>query len=434
METKRQSKTLYRLDESGRVSLCLHQGQSDAWRSDARFTAMIAGTQGGKTSFGPWWLYREIQRLGAGDYLAVTANYKLYKLKFLPALREVLEYVLGCGRYWSSANVIELADPETGFWAKRADDPMWARVILLSSVAKGGLESATALAALLDEGGQDEFTLDAWLAILRRLSLSRGRALITTTPYNTGWLKRDFYDRWIAGDPDYRVIQFASDVNPVFPAEEMLRAERTMSAHQYRMFYLGEWATPPGLVYDCFDETYNLVQPHAPPPSAPHFVGVDFGGANTAKCYAYEDTKTGVLTVYRCDLTGGMSTAEHCADARRVLDGHNLVGSWGGSPSETQQRLDWIQSGLPVQPPGVADVESGIERVYAMIKTRRLKIASDQRGLLDEIGSYKRVLDANGQPTDEIADKRTYHRLDALRYLIVGHSQHSVQYGQSLWG
>ena len=36
------------------------------------------------------------------------------------------------------------------------------------------------------------------------------------------------------------------------------------------------------------------------------------------------------------------------------------------------------------------------------------------------VGTYRRKLDAQGEPTDEIADKRKYHRLDALRYAVVG--------------
>ena len=63
------------------------------------------------------------------------------------------------------------------------------RIVLRSANAEGGLESLTGKAAVLDECGQDDFTLEAWEAIQRRLSLSRGRVLGGTTPYNLGWLK-----------------------------------------------------------------------------------------------------------------------------------------------------------------------------------------------------------------------------------------------------
>src|SRR6476661_7239970 len=121
---------LWSLDD-GVLTLNLHPGQARAWRSARRIIAVLAGTQSGKTSYLPWWLWREIGRKGAGDYLAVTGSYDLFKLKFLPTMREVFEHILRCGRYWASDRILELADPATGkFRANRADDPMWGRIIL----------------------------------------------------------------------------------------------------------------------------------------------------------------------------------------------------------------------------------------------------------------------------------------------------------------
>jgi hypothetical protein len=88
----------------------------------------------------------------------------------------------------------------------------------------------------------------------------------------------------------------------------------------------------------------------------------------------------------------------------------------GGAPSETQQRMDWRQAGLNVQEPTIADVEGGIDRVTRLLKEDRLRVFRDCRGLIDELGRYSRKMDAEGNPTDEIQDKRHYHRLDALRY------------------
>jgi len=47
----------------------LHKGQAKAWRSQARYVAMIAGTGSGKSWFGPVWLYREIQKYPQGSFL-----------------------------------------------------------------------------------------------------------------------------------------------------------------------------------------------------------------------------------------------------------------------------------------------------------------------------------------------------------------------------
>ena len=229
-----------------------HAGQWRAWQSDKRFVVMLAGTQGGKTSFLPWWLAREIMRKGAGDYLAITTSYDLFKLKFLPEMRNVFEHTLRIGRWWAGNRIIELCDPEGRFLAKHADDTMWGRIILRSVQGKGALESATAKAAIFDEAGQDEATLEDWEAIIRRLSLAQGRCLIGTTLYNLGWLKSELYDPWIRGEADdVEIIQFASVLNPAFPVDEFERVQARMQDWRFQMFYLGQFAMPPSMIYGC---------------------------------------------------------------------------------------------------------------------------------------------------------------------------------------
>ncbi len=358
---------------TSRVRLFLHRGQLSAWRDPHRFTFMIAGTQSGKTSFGPWWLWREIRRRGPGDYLAVTSTYDLFKLKMLPEIRRVFEDILKIGRYWGSDRVLELCDPQSGrFWAKRASDPMWGRIILRSAQSEGGLESATALAAWLDEVGQDEFRLESWEAVLRRLSLSQGPVLATTTPYNLGWLKTEIYDRWIANDPDISVIQFDSTLNPLFPRAEFERARRVLPAWKFEMFYRGHFAKPPGLIYSDFDESVHLVKPFDLPAEWPRYVGIDFGAVNTALVWIAEDTARKAYYVYRESLEGGVTTREHARRALSYARAERVVGWYGGAPGETQQRLDWMAEGVPVTRPLVADVEAGIDRVISLLREKRL--------------------------------------------------------------
>jgi len=69
-------------------------------QSMARFVFMISGAQGGKTVSGPPWLFEEIKRRGPGDYLAVTSNYGLFKLKMLPSLMNYFDDILHIGKYW----------------------------------------------------------------------------------------------------------------------------------------------------------------------------------------------------------------------------------------------------------------------------------------------------------------------------------------------
>lgn len=405
----------------GRLVFDFHGPQLEAWDSRRRFIFMVMGTQSGKTSFGPWWLWREIQERGRGDYIAATASYDLFKLKMLPEVRNTFEHELEIGRYWSGDKVMEIRNPSTGqFEASRADDPMWGRIILRSAAAGGGLESLSGNAAWLDECGQDGFGVDSWYAVRRRLSLSRGRVLGTTTPYNLGWLKTEIMDRAARGDPSYHVIQAESTVNPAFSMEEFEDMRASMPAWKFDMFYRGLLSRPAGLIYGSYrDEAPpegHVVADFEIPPSWPRYVGSDFGAVNEAFLWIAHDPDKDVLYAYRESLEGGLTTGDHAAAALAYAERENVILWAGGSKSENQKRWDYAAAGIPMRDPVVSEVELGIDRVVALFKTRRLFVFESLRGLRSELGTYRRKLDAAGQPTPEIQDKAKFHRLDALRY------------------
>ena len=408
--------TLWRR-ECGRLVLTPHAGQWRAWQSDERFVFVIAGTQSGKTSFGPFWLWREMRRRGPGDYLAVTATYDLFKLKMLPALRELFEGELGAACWRAADRVLEVHP------GALCSAGAGARVLLRSAAAGGGLESATAKAAWLDECGQENFTIETWEAILRRLSLYRGRVLGTTTLYNLGWLKTEVYDRWARvgtptekpGDKAFDVIQFRSTENPLFSQAEYERAKESMPSYRFRMQYEGEFAKPAGMIYDCYEEGYHCIEPFAIPDSWPRTVGLDFGGANTCLIWIAYDSAGDRYIIYDESLSGNKSTAQHVAEANAKA--YRLQCRFvGGAKSETQQRLDWSQAGIPVLEPKISDVEAGIARGYQLFAQRKLFVFSTCRGFRDQIGRYVRKVDATGEPLEEIAQKAKFHYMDALRY------------------
>jgi hypothetical protein len=388
-----------------RGRLELHAGQTKAWRSDARFTFIIAGSQSGKTSFGPWWTQRKIQQRGAGDYLAVTATYDLFKLKMLPEMRHVFCDLIQGWEWVASDRLLYRPSDKS-------------RIILRSSNAPEGLESATAKAAWLDECGQDAFRLESWEAVQRRLALNQGDVLGTTTPYNLGWLKTQVYDRWTKGDPDYRVIQFKSIQNPSFPRAEYERAKRTLPAWKFAMFYDGQFSRPAGLIYSDFDENIHLVNRFDIPPEWPRYVGIDPGAVHTALIWLARDPDKNVFYVYRESLEGERTTAQHAQEARDLAKNENVVAWALGSRSEEQQRWDWRAAEIAAREPVIVDVEAGIDRVISLFKTGRLFVFRDLVGLRDELGTYSRKLDDAGQPTEAIKDKETFHRLDALRYAV----------------
>jgi hypothetical protein len=401
-------------DGSTRIRAQLHPGQAAAMRSQALTTLMLSGNQSGKTSCGPLWLEREIRRRGPGDYMAITSTYPLLSRKMLPEFLRLFEHTLHLGTWSKGDKIFTYHDGET-------------RVMFGSATNPESLESATAKGAWLDEVGQVQFRLESWEAIQRRLGLNRGRTLMTTTPYNRGFLKIEVYDRAVAGDPDYCVIQFPSTMNPAFPREEAARAERTLPGWKYRMFYLGLFDKPPGMIYGDFSDTYveqggHLV--HANTTPIPHwwprFIGLDFGGVNLAKIYLAMDPLSGVFYAYHETLGGGLTTERHVMDTVGDLAGSMLVGAWGGTKNEGAWRLEWTASGLMVMPPPVWDVEIGIDQVISMFKSHKLLIFDTLKRTREELGIYSRPVAADGTVLSGILDKSRFHLLDALRSVALG--------------
>lgn len=415
---------------TGEIDFRPHNGQWRAWNSRRRFIGVIAGTQSGKTAFGPHWLYREIQQRGPGDYLVVTPTFAILEKKALPEFKKVFDRWLKLGRYVSSP-VRRFEFSESGsrrtFGTYDADTPT--TVFFGYAEDPDSLESATVKAAWLDEAGQKKFKLGSWEAIQRRLAIHQGRALITTTPYDLGWLKQQVYDRWQDGDPDYDVVRFDSTENPVFPPEEFRRAKETLPAWKFNLFYRGIFTRPAGLIYDSFIDERVPAGHKCPrfeiPAQWPRYLGLDFGGVNTAGVFYAAEPGTRKLYLYRTYKAGGRRAAEH---AHYLLQGEPMIPVCvGGSHSEDQWRGEFRAGGevngkrvpgLPVMEPPIKDVEVGIDRVYGAHKQREIIVFEDLADYLEEKATYSRKLDDQGEPLEEIEDKNRYHLLDAERYII----------------
>lgn len=401
--------------ENGEIVLKFHANQWRAWDSAKRIVAILAGTQGGKTSFGPAWMFREIQRRGPGDYLVAAPTFPLLGLKTIPEYKRYFEAVTAVARYVGSPTKKLIVTPsgqrmlfgreyddETAIFFGHAQDP-------------DSLESMTAKAAHADECGQKKFKLGSYEAIMRRLSIHEGRLLITTTPYYLGWLKKRIHDPGLAGDPHIDLIRFASIDNPAFPRDEWERARRELPQWKFDMFYRAIFTRPAGMIYDCFDEARHVVEPFRIPPDWPTALGIDFGGVNTAAVSIAIDKANSKYYLFDEYHEGGRTAQQH---ALALTGGVRGVLAYGGAPSEDQWRQEFGAGGLVVNRPPVSDVEVGIDRVYSALKNGRLHIFNTATGVIDELLAYSRVLDDAGEPTELIEDKNSYHKLDALRYVM----------------
>ena len=435
-----------------------HDGQWEALQATERFILILAGTQSGKTIFAPWWLLREIMMRGPGDYLFITPTFKLLEKKALPEFLRLFDTRLKYGSYKTQSMKFEfnargLQECFGMTLGARKGQTEGVTIHFGHAANPDSLESATAKGAVLDECGQKGFKMESWEAIRRRLSIHTGRVLMCTTPYYIGWLKKIIYDRRHIDD-DIRVIQFKSTMNPGFPmAEYEAVMESGIPEWRRRMMYDGEFTHPAGRIYECFDEEAHTMQRKHIPKHWTRYMGVDFGGANQAAVYlAAEQTKggdeTGRFYVYRTYHAGSKTIAEHMrhmlsapADPERRYETNGLgpdaiqeeprtPRAWGGAVGEGQWRREFTREGLRIVRLRMTDVETQIQRVYAMINTGRLLFFDDLTHIIDDMQSYARVLDDEGRPTEKIDNKEAYHLLDALRYACTGltrTSRHEVR-------
>jgi NAD(P)-dependent dehydrogenase (short-subunit alcohol dehydrogenase family) len=195
--------------------------------------------------------------------------------------------------------------------------------------------------------------------VQRRLSITEGRALLTTTPYNLGWLKQKLWDQWEQSGrnhPQIDVIRFDSTENPAFPLAEFERVKRELPLWKFNMFYRAIFTRPAGLIYDCFDPKRHKVPRIPIPPTWHTYLGLDFGGVNTAGIFIAERPEDKSLWVYREYRLhdGATRTARQHVEA--LLAGeHKMPIAVGGAASEQVFRDEFRQAGLPVQEPEVMD-------------------------------------------------------------------------------
>jgi hypothetical protein len=413
------------VDQKGKPRLRIkpHPGQWKAAHSTKRCILVLAGTQSGKTTIGPVWLRREIEMRGPGDYLVISPTYPLLSKKVLPEFLNYFQTLQSFGIYHAQQKFFLLSPSgEKQIFGKPQSEPT--KIFFAHAQDPESLESATAKAAWLDEAGQKKFRLGSWEAIQRRLAIHKGRVLITTTPYDLGWLKTCLFDEWVkAGKkhPEIDVINFDSLANPAFPRDEYERAQRTLPRWKFDMFYRGVFSRPAGLIYSSFDEQHHVVPRFALPKHWPRYLGLDFGGVNTAGVFLAQEQDahrqaTGRYYVYRTYHEGSRSAKAHVEAllANEPMRPHTV----GGAGSEDQWRDEFSLAGLSVQEPTVSEVEVGIGRVFAAHAQHQLIVFDDLAEYLDEKNSYSREIDESGNPTEKIEAKETYHIMDAERYIV----------------
>lgn len=432
--------------ENGALKVNMNAPQGVMLQSPKRRVVFVAGTRAGKTSSGIFWLYLTMRKMGPGDYLVVAPTMSVLSRGAEREIQKVFERYLGLGYFRSYPRRFVISDQGykilfRGTPWENQPGVLPTTIYLVHATDPNALEAITAKACWADEAGQDDFKVESYEAIERRLSIDLGPMLITTTPYNMGWLKRRLIDPWDTAKrvgqshPIIDVIQARSIDNPAFPEEEYWRQKEVMPHWRWDMMYNANFSIPSGLVYDCVPELEESlkVAPFEIPAHWPRYVGIDFGGVNLAALFGAVDPDSGLIYLYRYYHPGvSLSKSQH---ARLIQQGEPFLDRLnGGAGSEGDERLEFLPYGLAISEPKLRLVEAGISRAYGIFSSGRVRIfAGDERPnphdlaankmheFWNEIYDYRYETDPEtGLPLPEqkIVNQNSYHSMDCARYLF----------------
>lgn len=248
----------------------LHKFQEQAWDylndPKIREIALLAGIQGGKTSFGALAMTKKLGKLRKAsqepcNFIVGADTYKTLSQSTVPTLLKFTNQRLGT--YNQGKQEIYLKGGGT-IYLRTSTDP-W---------SVEGIQDC--VFAWVDEAGKCSKLFQ--INILGRLARRRGQVLYTSTPYALNWLYNDVEKPFLAGErDDIRLIRFSSADNPSFPKEEFERQKQILDARMFRMKYMGVHERMQGLVYDLTEDNY--CEPFKVPQNMRFFAGVDWGFA-----------------------------------------------------------------------------------------------------------------------------------------------------------
>jgi len=381
-----------------RKEVNLFDKQFDAFNFKTQFGAVIAGIQSGKTFLGSYWSRNKIGQFRDKNGLICAPTYKILQQstleKFFQIWPDLRKY------YKEQKGVIEL--PSKGkVFTRSADQPL-------------GIEGMTIYWAWLDEAGMMPRLI--WTVIRSRVSLTGGQVLITTTPYNMGWLYQEFYIPWKEKrDLDLSVFTWRSIENPFFPKEFFLKEKQRLRPEEFARRYEGEFKKMEGLVYDLPPE--QIITPNLNIVKKAEFVGagIDWGFRNPAAISvgALWDNAWYIIDDWK---ESGRTTAEIIQVAKNKVSEFRIQRFYP-DPAEPDRIKECKNAGLNIADTN-NDVIGGISTIQQLIKDKRFFVFDICRNWLDEQSKYHYPEGQEGKPFKDEPEKIDDHLMSGTRYLI----------------
>lgn len=405
-------------------------GQANIIRDyDSAILAAIAGTGGGKTQLMYWWLLDRMEAFPGRTWAIAEPSYpmleKVLAVSSDPNRPSLIQFFQRYGHHpeYVKGSLKRIIQTDHGqIYLGSADNP-------------DSMQGAAVSGYCLDEAGQ--MTLLAFETAFQRVSMMQGQVLITTTPYNLGWLKTNVFEK--DGQNGIHVETWKSIDRRGFPRESYELAKKILPPWRFAMMYDAVFQRPAGLIYEAFNEQLCIIDRFDIPKEWLVYVGHDFGPDNPAALFYARvglevpdrfigKLRFGDMIAFNEYLPGqGKSLAQRCEEYKEIISGRHVAIRMGGSPQEEETRQGYAAHGWPIVQPRIGHVEPQIERVIGMHQLNRIYSFSDMYHYLDEKRSFSRVLDDENQPTEKIDKEPRFHLMACERYLMTEFQPETVE-------
>lgn len=415
-------------------SVQLGPGQLKAFTSEARFIALVAGVQSGKTYAGANWMNHQVNLYPNDDHLIIASSYKVLSQATLKKFDELSPkgwYKLHRNPENFYYEILPNKKGRTGkgrIWVRSAENP-------------NKIEGMTLRSVWFDEAGDSDEV--AFTNICARLSIKQGKCLLTSTPYTWNWLKK-FEDDWKAdtnngtrsGKLSYDYINYPSYENPYFPMEEYNRMKLVLPEHDFNRRYLGIFTKPEGLIYPNFNpdrmvwNTKRLEEYLKRGGFTEVIAGVDWGYMDPTVISVVGLTKGGRYILLDEHFEVKEDIGDTIAAAKSLRDKWEISRFYCDS-EQPAYISKFISDGLQAIPvrkkkPGETAssyVKGGIGRIRQLMAEDRFTVLDSVTQHLRELQLYRyatKLQSGVRVVVDEPEDKDN-HTMDALRYAIDSH-------------
>lgn len=382
----------------------LHQKQYEAFNFKTQYCAAISGIQGGKTFLGTYWSAKQIADMPDGGIGLIVAP--TYKILDQSTLVKFFEEFPQYRKFYKEQKRTIILGNKTVF-IRSAEEPY-------------SLEGITADWVWGDEAGA--FSLLVWTILRSRTAIKRGKILFTTTPYNMGWLYRDFFLPWKNGtDKDLSVVTWASADSPYFPAEFAEKEKRRLRTEEYNRRYLGEFTRMEGLVYPLHQ--WHIIKPIEGLRADITIGGIDWGWTNPAALAVikYFDGKWYLVDEWY--KTG--KTTKEIVEAAINLQNKWGINRWYADSANPEKIVEASTgTGLYIIPydKGKDALQAGISYIQQELNEGRFFTYNTNKNALDEFESYHYPeADKVNQSNMDTPIPEDNHLMDCIRYAIHGY-------------